>query len=587
MQRRTIVAIAAAVVLVVAGSAYFVPKLLRHGTGQGIPNAITSVDVKNAPSGTSFAIEKLANPPAPTIPDARPLGQAVEITPTGDPGDTTELHFHLNRAVLPHDEPDCHTPTTQINLGIAAYNPQLQAWIPLSTTCTGDELVAIAPHFSKFWSFIVDAGKHVVSAVVRGVQKTVEVVTTIATSLVQYTIDLVKNVVLTFFRNLLGLFDNAKYVCQPPSTRYEVTVSASTTALAGCMVAANNDDELHFKNGLAVPLAFDMPTNVRQYVTGQSSATSVDILGLIESTVALLRGKSLVTGLEAGTFKLATQTPGKLQLDATGDTLSVMLDLAIAVLTVIAPSFRATSVEVRGLMVEVESRLTVIVGKEGAAAISIVRVRTTFEAVVKEHPNWAFYADTLLKIIDGVKCFTSQPYTGPGAMTDTVFNCLSTIFAADKAQGELKQLLLAIITQVKVIPELVQADLADKLKLAGFDLTKVRVVINPKCPSGDDFHTMVQAASNTPGSQAIWVKGREFKATQELCEDGWVYGITASKDAGCGGYCDGVHTLFHWVAGRWELFHFGGTGAYFMPYDNDICNPLPPKIKADLCIAGE
>jgi hypothetical protein len=583
MSRRIILAMVVSAALVVGGAVYFVPKLFSDPDGPGIPKAVTRIEVKNGPAGSSYKVTKLSNPPAPTIPDARPLGQAVEITSTADPGSNTELHFHLNRSVLPKDEPGCQTPTTEINLGIAVFNERLQAWIPLPTTCTGDELVAYAPHFSKFWAFIVDAGKHVVNAVIHGVQTAVETVTTNTTSVIQYTTDLVKAVVVTFFRGLLGLFDDAKYVCSPTSDKYEVTYTAFSPALDACMVGGTTE-ELHFKNGLALPLAFDMTSGAEKYLTATPTGEAEDLFGMIESAVAASRGKTLVFGLEPGGFEVTGQASGKIQLAGDADPVSITIDLALAILTILVPLYRTASVALRTVMVEVNKRLIIVASRSGYKAISSTTIKTTIEAVVKENKNWAYYADHLLTAFGVADCLVTKPFKDPAAMTESALGCLGSVVGL--AGAEFPAMLLAIAAQIKAVPELTQAELANTLKAGGLELAKITATITPKCPSNTVFQGMFQTALAASGKAPEMVR-RPVKLNVVLCEDGWLYFTSSFYIPECNGYCAGVgNSFFHWVDGRWTLAVLGSTGKYVMPYDNSICDPLPPRIKSMTCVAA-
>lgn len=508
----------ASIVATVAVLATFVVVVLAR-RGERAASAVTGVDVVNAPTGTTFTITPVTGP-AMTIPDITPLSGAYEIVPAGDIAGA-RVRVRLDRAKLPADTPSCVEPTTEVNLGIMVFNEHIQGWLPLETTCSGDELVASAPHFSRFLPVILRAGRHLLDTVVHGVTRTVEVVTTAVTSVVGYVAELLKGVVVTFLRNLTATFDESKYSCQPPGaahTAQVISISSVTddNRIAGCVVSANGE-EFRLKNGNPVPLSFEMPADAHTYLTPVTSElNNIDVAGLLGSAIAAGRGRWLVPGLEAGALGIGAKAPNVVRLPGAADTPSLMLDLGLAALAVLAPRFKAADIEMQAILRVVNQRVVTLISQRGYTSISITTITEIIQSVTLEQKNWASYTENLLNMVDAVKCFSSR-VDGVEQLVEATFSCLGTAFGG--GGSELKNLLIGLASQAKVIPELIEANLASNFeRLTGIDITQAIVLITASTihlyelpsgatgvgPSGQHLDSVL-AATRYPESTGVWV----------------------------------------------------------------------------------
>ena len=115
---------------------------------------------------------RIAVAPSPSPPTADAVATAlrrppVEITPSVPlPGAEVRLPFDP-KSELPEAGGNR---ATIANAYIAVYNQGVGAWVPLGTRFEDGELVAAAPHFSRFGTFVVDPAKAVWSAGKTGVQ---------------------------------------------------------------------------------------------------------------------------------------------------------------------------------------------------------------------------------------------------------------------------------------------------------------------------------------------------------------------------------------------------------------------------------
>lgn len=451
-------------------------------------NAVTGVNVTGALGG-KFTTRMQASAPAGTIPDAVPLGQAVQIDHTVGNATGAAVHFRLDRKKLPKDEPSCDVPTKAMNMAVAVFNTGYQAWIPLPTTCMDAELVATVPHFGLFRAWIVPPGEHVYRWNAKGSARTTRVVTSVSTRVISnadgvasYLGDLVRMVSATFFDNLLAQTDNSPYTCNPVSTRFTANVQVTsnagfrTTAIAGCTANAGGAEQLRIRNGLSVPLAFGPQDGAAAYLKPVlADQTSLDLPGLLEGAFAYARSTFLVPGLGAGTFGIASTAPNTTQMTGQMDIPSVMLGLATAALGVFLPEFRSSDEAMRQIMQEVNRRLALVANEYSLDAVRTTNVASTIRAVVKANPDWTGHLGGALKLVGMATCLTARDLSVSG-LANATFTCLGVVFKTDDA--ELQQMLSDLASNAKLVPGTVQPNTATQFKaLASAGAIKVSVTV--------------------------------------------------------------------------------------------------------------
>jgi hypothetical protein len=82
-------------------------------------------------------------------------------------------------------------------------------------------------------------------------------------------------------------------------------------------------------------------------------------------------------------------------------------------------------------------------------------------------------------------------------------------------------------------------------------------------------------------------KTRLGPAAHRICEAGWMYTTAQDFLDDAGIWSDGYHVIVRLQNGRWTAFQIGGTGAFFIGEDDAVCNPLPPKIKQEVCVKAQ
>jgi hypothetical protein len=125
-------------------------------------------------AGTKVAVQTGPARAAAPLAGAVPLGPSVQITPDRHLPAST-IRFAFRPAQLPSARPGQQAPTIG-NAFIAVLNAPTHTWLPLPTTydAAAGQLVAVAPHFSKYaaWAYtpgpiLVHVGKTVIHVVIQ------------------------------------------------------------------------------------------------------------------------------------------------------------------------------------------------------------------------------------------------------------------------------------------------------------------------------------------------------------------------------------------------------------------------------------
>jgi hypothetical protein len=459
----------AALVLVGAGLAVAV-KLRGDRSSDDGPATdapVRAVDVRSTGSAVTFTVR--AGPgPAPTIPDLQPFGDAVDIVPLVRPAGPSTVRFTVDRSRLPANTPSCPAPTTRINVGIAAYDDVLHTWLPLPTTCTGDTLEAPTSHFSWFQVYVLAPGRHAVTTIIAGIERTIYSASEVTTSIALYVADLLEQVLVTIMRNGLGVIDPAAFVCKPPGKNRTSTASDRFLRLAdSCVVTTTPGDQLHIKNGYAYPVAFPLQGKAATYLTRVKNDGAADAVVAGEELMGLLQGRAIITGLSQGAFDISAKAPASFTVSGDIDEAAFTVDVGVALLTVfVARAGPEGPGALRSMAAAVHQTLArASVGK----AVSLAEIKDAISAVVREKPSWSRYGAMFLGVVNAGNCAAS---VRQGKPVDIALGCLSTAFSAS---NDLTKLLIDLATQVKVVPEYVQGKLATTVRWTGVSRIGVTV----------------------------------------------------------------------------------------------------------------
>ena len=129
---------------------------------------------------------------------------------------------------------------TPTNLGMAVFDPNFDAWMPLGSMVNPQThtVSAIAPHFSVFsvvfldpTKLLVHVGGFVISTVING-----------ATTIARWFGDLLKQLIVVTFKDLFGIAPDLQRSCSPPSQDVIVGTKSILNRLTACAIPASGGD---------------------------------------------------------------------------------------------------------------------------------------------------------------------------------------------------------------------------------------------------------------------------------------------------------------------------------------------------------
>lgn len=490
--------------------------------GRGGGPARVSVPPGAASDGTTVRIAVASSPPPPSADAvATALRPPVEIAPSAPlPGAEVRLPFDP-LTELP--EADGNRATIA-NAYIAVYNEDIGAWVPLETRFEDGELVATAPHFSRFGTFVVDPAKAAWSAGKTGVQAAWDAGGDLAGAAWNTGGDVLSGAGTA--AGAVKEFLNPKKAeiekfCDPETDGWDLRTPMEE--IDGCVqAAANGDLFVWIENGLRLmydarpPQAFDIGLNDQDGYTA--------LVPYLARRMNLHLGLALVPA--RGLVKVRIPAATASRLSRSGSSFTVAMEpeqLGLAVQAVFAalawlPGRKYVEQTVvrlseRGAFVELTER-----GLTGVAYLREVMVIVMRELSV-EKPDVLRNAGL---INDGVNCVAGTYSNGPPESTDvdeiTKFALGTAKRCASTAVEGLKENVGDVLGVVAAFPDTLDAlaAVADGVKVADpfsghvagqFDLRFTRAadapgVAAPQPPGGTDIYALAKAV-DTAGAGAM------------------------------------------------------------------------------------
>jgi len=452
------------VVLVVAG--YFTIPALSHSHDKTKPPAVAEVPMKNqVPSQDGKVILGLpdgmlpadnpvtftAKPKDKLVVKAQmkgvsPLGDPVDIIPTAKklPPNKVWVSFKYDPATLPSGV----TPT---NLGLAVRDPNL-GWTPI-LTAKADEtthtISALAPHFSEYVATFLDKTKSAVQVGANLVHTVIDG----AISIAQWYVNLYKELIVTTVKGLIGTGPSIEGKCTPKSSDLQVKVDSFMSRLTGCMVAGSGDDDtLRLANGYGFPILSDPLPEGYKIRFEDAMTNGDDVPAMLRSWFWALFRRGIVPPTELGSVSIIPQLPAKQTATYRLDAYAVRFDILLTFISVIFPETAEVKTEV----------------KQG-----LKQFLATGKKVAKD--NKGLIADTL----DVMQCAVTANHETPPAMftadsykwaASMVEGCLSAMLG----QLGLKESMADLLSVVKIVPEIIESQLAQAISKYSFNLIKTK-----------------------------------------------------------------------------------------------------------------
>jgi len=225
---------------------------------------------------------------------------------------------------------------TPTNLGMAVFDPNFDAWMPLSSTVNPQThtVSAIAPHFSLFSLIFLDPAKKIVH--VAGFVISTNINGTI--TIVKWFGDLLGKLLVATIKDLFGIAPDLRPTCSPPSQDIIVGTKSALNRLTACAVSASNGDEsLRMRNGYGFPLRINtFPPGYTQS-WNDISTNGGDILNLVRNGYYHFLRQAVLPGADLGSLTVKSTRQGTSQLNLNLDATSIAEDVYLSVLLLIVP----------------------------------------------------------------------------------------------------------------------------------------------------------------------------------------------------------------------------------------------------------
>jgi hypothetical protein len=413
------------------------------------------------------------------------LGTPVNIAVTN--GRLAANRVLVTMKYNPLDLPKGVTPT---NLGMAIFDPNFDAWMPLGSEVNvqSHTVSAIAPHFSVLSVIFLDPAKRVVH--VGGIVISTVITGRIAIS--QWFTDLLKQLVVATIKDLFGIAPDLRPSCSPPSQDVVVGTKSILNRLTACAVpASGGDTRLSIRNGYGFPVRINtFPAGFTQRVSDIFTNGSSDILNLLRNVYYHFRRQAVLPGADLGSVTVTSAQKGSSTLSLNLDALSIAEDVGLTALFLFEPAGKvADAYGEAGLKAALQTVFTVGVSKEDSSS-AMDWIQRGFD--ILDCTN-AF----LHNLPDLAAPFGHE---NVDRLVEIGRSCISSVMK----KFSLESILVDILGSLKVVPSLVEATVAEALNKGlppGFDpntttysITVTRLItlshyLVPDPPFGQGFTT--------------------------------------------------------------------------------------------------
>ncbi len=373
-----------------------------------------------------------------------------------------ELRSNQVRITLAYNPATLLNGVTPANLGLATFDAHLDAWVPIlnaSVDPNRHTISAIAPHFSLFSAIFLDPAKRLVSVAGKVITTVINGGVTIA----KWTAEFFKDLLTALVKDLLGIAPSL--ACSPVSLDLSATATSLLDRVTACVQAPTADETLRIRNGFAFPLRTSpFPTGI-SLSYDDIFANGRDLVSLLRSAFFAILRQAILSGADLGSVTVTNAMSSSATLHLSLDKMAVAEDIVIAFVMVYAPEESVLRTGLQGMV-----RKLVSVGRIDPAEAG------TPESMIQQ-------------LFDALDCaarsngggLDASPFTKKGLeeLADIARNCLATMLD----RFDLKSALVDLLGVVKVVPETIEASLAETLDSAlppGFhiDATSFTVTVN-------------------------------------------------------------------------------------------------------------
>jgi hypothetical protein len=452
--RRTITLVMSLILLLVVAAGYFayannlIP-FLRTSNGT-IASSDGSVEL-HIPDGAQLPGTRITFTPDPSAAQSlnltargiSALGSPVNITVTN--GNLTANRVLVTMKYDPHVLPKGVTPT---NLGMAVFDTNFDAWMPLGSTVNPQThtVSAIAPHFSLFsvvfldpTKLLVHVGGFVISTIING-----------TITIAKWFGDLLGKVLVATVKDLFGIAPGLQQSCSPPSQDMVVGTKSILNRLTACAVpASGRDTKLSIRNGYGFPVRINtFPPDFTQRLSDIFTNGSSDILNLLRNVYYHFMRQAVLPGADLGSVTVTSDQKGSSILSLNLDAMSIAEDVGLTVLFLFVPAGKVSDAYGEaGLKAALQTVFTV--GKADSSSGAMAWIQRGFD--ILDCTNTYLHNTPDLAASFGRENISR--------LVDIGRSCISLVM--DKFG--LESILVDILGSLKVVPSLVEATVAEAL----------------------------------------------------------------------------------------------------------------------------
>jgi Protein of unknown function (DUF3298) len=492
--RRTITLVMSLVLLLVVAAGYFayannlIP-FLRTSTGTiASPDGSEELHI---PDGAQLPGTHITFTPVPSAAQSLNL-TARGISALGSPVniDVTNGTLAANRILVtmkynPLALPKGVTPT---NLGMAIFDPNFDAWMPLGSTVNPQThtVSAVAPHFSIFSVIFLNPVKRIVH--VGGIVISTVITGRIAIS--QWFTDLLKQLVVATIKDLFGIAPDLQRSCSSPSQDVIVGTKSILNRLTACAVPASaGDTMLRIRNGYGFPVRINtFPAGFTQRLNDIFTNGSSDILNLLRNVYYHFRRQAVLPGADLGSVTVTSAQKGSSTLSLNLDAWSIAEDVGLTALFLFEPVGKvADTYGEAGLKAALQTVFTVSKEDSSGAMTWIQRGFDILDCT-----------NTFLHNIPNLAASFSRENID--RLVEIGRSCISSVME----KFSLKSILVDILGSLKIVPEVVDETVAEALNkglppgfnpnTSSYSITVTRLItlshyLVPDPPFGQGFTT--------------------------------------------------------------------------------------------------
>jgi hypothetical protein len=409
------------------------------------------------------------------------------LQPLGDPVDVTATHGKLSRGkiTLSYDPKKLPQGTTANQVGIMVFDEQLGAWFPLLDSHADPkthQVTGTAPHFSLFKTFVINPLKHRVE--VAGHR--IKVLAKDTLDVMTYFQSLITATASTIVEDLFAIPPEVS--CEEPSTTITVGTHSAIgddSLLDACTNGNGKTVSLRMSNGAAYPVLLDkLPAGVT--VSAQDVMNSGDTVTLLRNMYWMRQGQRVIGGAKLGSVTVNGQLAKPAQLHGHMDARAVAYDMLLSVVLVFSPAI-AEKAALDAILAEATTASTAAVNKGGSGLAAATKAAIKAGVSEPETNGKLGFGEGLGTAFSGGDCVleSQDARIEEGSFQDHMKTAVKVAQACGKIVFEQfngTNLIQGLLESLKVVPEIVQAELAgisNALTGGKYKLTSVYADLTP------------------------------------------------------------------------------------------------------------